>query len=240
MTETTLDQWDPFNFRIEGVFGFKPHIEKLIKEKRFKTALERINMIRDKYSDALEFGKISSNTTRFHHFKSYLTEQSEMRSKGITYPDGSTDKVIFELNQLKKRIQSLQKGQADHLTTPEKGIVLYFLMYYGSNKTKNEFKPTRDHLTLEKYLKALELSGSGKTVYNKGINPLITDSDRNDGRNTGKKRTPGVLTRKEFLRAIDFLKKVDSTACLTAQNEFDSFCAENANGGNNQSFFKTK
>lgn len=130
--KTTLDQWDPFNFRIEGAFGFKFHIEGLIREGRLETALERIELIREKYLHARDFNKIKGNSFRFSHFNSYRAEQTELSSRGEAFPDGSTDKVIFELNELAKAIREKQiknpsPSRKDGATIDRLALLLFFI-----------------------------------------------------------------------------------------------------------------
>lgn len=231
----SFNQKHPFQFKIEGVFGFKQHIEELIEEKLFELALNHIEVIREKYVVARNLSQIKENSFVYWHFNDYWKEQMDLSMNGQTYPDGSKDKVIFELNELKRKVDDQKKGKLDPITIPEKGIVLYFLMYYGSG----DFKKTRQKEELEEHLRTLKLkTGSGTTIYTKGIVHLITDVDRNDGEERKKTRTNGVFTRQEFLNAIDFLKKKDGKAHDYALNEFDYLCGENANRGNDQSFFK--
>lgn len=235
MADTDIfNQKHPFYFKIEGVYGFKYYIEELIDEKLFELAIKRIEIIRERYVDARSLNQIKENSFLFIHFQDYWKEEIDLSMAGKTYPDGSTEKVIFELNELKRKVLDRKEGKLDPITIPEKGIVLYFLMYYGSGG----FKKTRQKEELEEHLETLGLSGSGTTVYTKGIVNLITDADRNDGEERKKTRTNGVFTRQEFLNAIDFLKKKDSKAHEYALNEFDYLCGENTNRGNNQSFFK--
>lgn len=141
--KTTLDQWDPFNFRIEGAFGFKFHIEGLIREGLLETALERINLIRKKYYDAKEFDLIKQDNFRHTHFNKYRTEQTELVSLGKTYPDGSTDKVIFELNELERLIKSLNLPKVKKGTVP---FVALYLYYSGADVDyKNVDEIARQH-----------------------------------------------------------------------------------------------
>lgn len=230
----SFNQKHPFLFQIEGVFGFKQHIEELIEEKLYELALNHIEVIREKYVVARNLNEIKENSFVYWHFNEYWKEQMDLSMNGKTYPDGSEDKVIFELNELKRKVNDEKKGKLDPITIPEKGIVLYFLMYYGSG----DFKKTRNREELEEHLKTLGLSGSGTTVYNKGILHLVTDADRNDGKELGKRRTNGVFTHREFLNAIDFLKTKDSKAHEYALKEFGYLCYQYIEEGNDLSFFK--
>lgn len=230
-----FNQKHPFLFKIEGAFGFKKYIQGLIEENLIDLALDHIETIREKYVIAKKLNQIPiEKSFIYSHFQSYREEEFQFTQKGKTYPDGSTDKVVFVLNQLAKEASKLKGDKKDTLTIPEKGIVLYFLMYHGNGK----FKITRNSKSLEEYLKKIGLSGSGKTVYNKGIVHLMEDSDREDHIKRGKVKTKGVFTRNQFLNAIKYLHKIDKKAYQTAQNEFDFYCAESIEGGNNQIFFK--
>lgn len=164
---TTLDQWDPFNFRIEGASGFKFHIERLIQNERLETALERINLIRKKYYDAKEFDLIKQDNFRHTHFNKYRMEQTELSSRGETFPDGSTDKVIFELNELAKAISEKQiknhsSSRKDGATIDRLALLLFFIK-------GEKYNPDFDNVAKEFLFKNGEKLSKTFSVYAKKI-----------------------------------------------------------------------
>ncbi|MBA4301281.1 MAG: hypothetical protein C0433_14440 [Cyclobacterium sp.] len=140
---------------------------------------------------------------------------------------------------------STKKGKSNSLTTKEKGIVLYFLMYHGSG----DFKASRNEKILENHLIKLGLSDSetsktsGTQVYKKAIVHLMTDADRDDDKKLNKERKYGVFSQKEFHNAIKFLKKKkDKKALIQATRTYQEYrnekLDEDNGGGNDQYYFK--
>jgi hypothetical protein len=123
---------------------------------------------------------------------------------------------------------STRKEKPSSLTTPETGIVLHYLMEYGSN----DYKYTSDKVILADYLVKLKLNPSPSEnlkpnyspsqVYNKGI--VLLPSERQKRR--GKK---GVFTKTNFWNAIQFLVEIDNEAYTAAFTDFFGYSSDEIN-----------
>lgn len=244
MEETNeFNQRHPFRFRIDRI---NHYIHDLIEEKLYDLALDHIKIIREKYVVARNLREIPQGKSFVYgHFQAYWKEQMDLAMIGKTYPDGSKDKVIYELNELQSKIEGVsnkkpisekEPKQKISQKTPEKngakknGIILFYLMYYGSD----EYPQTTNKTKLNEYLEKLELDGSGAQAYNKGIVHLTEDESR------GKTRRYGVFTKQEFLDSVEFLKGKDEKAYINAMSDFNEYCAEeiNSEGDKHHNFFK--
>tara|TARA_R110002096_G_scaffold63797_4_gene156176 strand:- start:222 stop:920 length:699 start_codon:yes stop_codon:yes gene_type:complete len=224
----------PFNYRMDEI---RDHINDLVNIGEFDYAVKSIEYIKIQYVSGLNSSKIDSLRIPFYHLKSHHHSDLNHAILGTKYPDGSKHSLIYELNKLigtvyskKNKIENQPQPRNQHgLKAPGKGIVLFYLMNYGSGK----FKYTTEYENLARYLEELNLGGSGAQAYNKGIVKL-SDEKRN---RIGKR---GVFTKKEFLCAIDFLKGVDSKAYDFANKDFNYYCADEINeeGDNPDKFFK--
>lgn len=152
-----------------------------------------------------------------------ITEDSiiELRKKFI-----EKMKKNYGLEGLSKT--STRKEKPSSLTTPETGIVLHYLMEYGSN----DFKYTSDKVILADYLVKLKLNPSPSEnlepnyspsqVYNKGI--VLLPSEKQKRR--GKK---GVFTKTNFWNAIQFLEEIDNEAYTAAFTDFIGYSSDETN-----------
>lgn len=103
---TEFNQDHPFMFKIERI---KEYIKSFIKDGDFDPALKRLDEIHEKYKNAKRDKTIPQNSWTYRHLRDYLLEENELKKKGETFPGNSTDKVIFELNQIRNWIIELRK-----------------------------------------------------------------------------------------------------------------------------------
>jgi hypothetical protein len=108
-TNDAFNQRHPFNFQIEGVFGFKEYINGLIKRNHLDLAINHIQIIREKYDLAIVLNQIPINSGKYQHVGRYWEEQALLAKNGESYLDGSQEKVIYELNELKRKILEIKK-----------------------------------------------------------------------------------------------------------------------------------
>lgn len=224
----------PFNYQMDVIENY---INDLVNIGEFDHAISSLKYIKIQYVSAKNSKKINHSRIPFYHLEDYHHSDLGHAIKESTYPDGSQYMLIYKVNQLldwvyskKAIIENKPQPEKQHgLKASEKGIVLFYLMNYGSDN----FEYTTENEKLSGYLEELKLGGSGAQAYNKGIVKL-PDEERN---RIGKK---GVFSREEFLHAIDFLKKIDSKAYDMAKSDFNFYCAEEVNeeGDNPDKFFK--
>jgi hypothetical protein len=198
------------------LYRIRKHVDDLVANKLFEKAQKSINYIKEQYIDGVHTGEIKTENT---FFWIYLKAHHESDQAGIKCPDGTNNKFIYELNQLAKWVKEMKEEKPDPINTPEKGIVLYYLMHHGSA----EYEKSHDNIILTKHLRKLGLKGSGIQAYNKGTVHLIEEPKRS------KERKYGVFSREEFIKAIGFLKKKDEKAYFYAQSDFDWFCSDEVN-----------
>jgi hypothetical protein len=119
-----FNQRHPFMFKIEDI---KDHVDGLLKENLFESALDDIKVIREKYIRARNLNQIPKGESFVYgHFHEYWKEQMDLAMNGKTYPDGSKDKVIFELKNLERWIESLKIPKVKKRTVPFVALYLYY------------------------------------------------------------------------------------------------------------------
>lgn len=231
MVDSFEKQCEEFSFfRLPDI---KLRVKRQLKEKQPLLAKQYLIRLR-------EF--MSSNYDKIYPLRSFMFWHLH------NHPDFDDEiqRLIEEIDNenieqsftLENKTQANQTEDNQPINIRVKGIVLYFLMYYGSDEAKAEFKAKCKPEALGGYLLKLGLEGSGNTVYTKSIVHLVTDADRNDGVIYGKERKYGQFTREEFKNAIQFLKSKDQKAYERAESEFAYLVVADEEGGNYPKFFK--
>lgn len=243
----------------------RDHVENRVTEQEFGSALEYLTDLKIFLKDNLDTLR-NDRSWLLIQFRENpnLFQQVEDLKKSV---EDKKDQFTEELNQLKEKAEGMikpietvkpKKGRAyedgstesqgsktqqkiDKPNTVSKGIILHYLMEYG------QFPFSTDNKILTGYLEKLELPTSewngvktgGLQAYKKGTLALPIDRpDRPDRPYRPEK--PGIITKQEFLDAINFLKTKDLNAYQSAEYDFNSYCREEMDPkeGNGPMFFK--
>ena len=171
MVHDAFNQRHPFMFKIKYI---KEHVEELIKRGELDLAINHIDIIRTKYNEAIVLNQIPRKKSfAYQHVQRYWVEEADLRRLGKSYPDGSSEKVIFELNELKRKITNNQDSQGKE------------------NPIHNGASPKKDGATIDKLALLLFFKKGEK------YNPDFEEIAKEYGFKNGKKlqKTFSILTK---------------------------------------------
>jgi hypothetical protein len=171
MVHDAFNQRHPFMFKIKYI---KEHVEELIKRGELDLAMNHIDIIRTKYNEAIVLNQIPRKKSfAYQHVQRYWVEEADLRRLGKTYPDGSSEKVIYALNELKRKITYKQNSQRIE------------------NPVRNRAQSKKDGATIDRL--ALRLYFTNPHQYNHDFEEIAKDHNFKNGEKL--KKTFSILTK---------------------------------------------
>ncbi|MDN3205930.1 hypothetical protein [Algoriphagus sediminis] len=106
MTKSSaFNQEHPFMFNIDWLGDY---VRELVADDEKELALEHLVVIKKKYVEAKASKQIPKNSFAYSHFQEYWNEESELIKKGKTFPNGFSDKVLYEIDQLTRYAKGIR------------------------------------------------------------------------------------------------------------------------------------
>lgn len=122
----------PFNYQLEDI---KDYIIDLVNIGESEHALNSIKYIKRQYVTGKNSGEINYSRMPFYHLEEYHISDFAHVLNGSKYPDGSSYRLIYELNQLLEWVQSKQVQKNPGKPKDGKTSEFYALFHFYQRET---------------------------------------------------------------------------------------------------------